>query len=213
MKAFDAIHLARELSRRGVPAVPVFWALTDDHDLQEIAQTARPDARGAAGPRPRGRRPPEPPARRPAPDPGGHRARSSTRSGPTRPADDGQRVLEAFARRSAPGTSLRRGVHRDAARPRGSGSAARARAARRGRCARRRSRSSSKRRGKADALRAALRSTEEKLRAAGRPVPAPVPEGFSFFAIDARGAPPHRRRPGRRRPRSRPGRPGPRPTS
>ena len=43
-KAFDAIAIARELSRRGVPAVPVFWALTDDHDLEEVARTARPTA-------------------------------------------------------------------------------------------------------------------------------------------------------------------------
>jgi len=41
-KAFDTIRAARELSARGVPAVPVFWALTDDHDLEEIARTARP---------------------------------------------------------------------------------------------------------------------------------------------------------------------------
>ena len=41
-KAFDVIRVARELSARGVPAVPVFWALTDDHDLEEIARTARP---------------------------------------------------------------------------------------------------------------------------------------------------------------------------
>jgi len=41
-KAFDAIRVARELKEAGVPAVPVFWALTDDHDLEEIARTARP---------------------------------------------------------------------------------------------------------------------------------------------------------------------------
>src|SRR5262249_43792466 len=46
-KAFDAIVIARQLTDRGVPAVPVFWALTDDHDLQEIATTARPGPDGA----------------------------------------------------------------------------------------------------------------------------------------------------------------------
>ena len=48
VKAFDAIVFARELSSRGVPAVPVFWALTDDHDLEEVARTAKP---GLDGPR------------------------------------------------------------------------------------------------------------------------------------------------------------------
>ena len=48
VKAFDAIVFARELSSRGVPAVPVFWALTDDHDLEEVARTAKP---GPDGPR------------------------------------------------------------------------------------------------------------------------------------------------------------------
>jgi bacillithiol biosynthesis cysteine-adding enzyme BshC len=42
-KAFDAIRVARQLREAGVPAAPVFWALTDDHDLEEIARTARPD--------------------------------------------------------------------------------------------------------------------------------------------------------------------------
>ncbi|HLN81136.1 MAG TPA: bacillithiol biosynthesis BshC [Thermoanaerobaculia bacterium] len=46
VKALDAVAFARELSRRGVPAVAVFWALTDDHDLEEIARTARPGPDG-----------------------------------------------------------------------------------------------------------------------------------------------------------------------
>jgi bacillithiol biosynthesis cysteine-adding enzyme BshC len=44
LKAFDAIRVAREISASGTPAVPVFYALTDDHDLEEIAKTARPGA-------------------------------------------------------------------------------------------------------------------------------------------------------------------------
>ena len=46
VKALDAVAFARELSRRGVPAAPVFWALTDDHDLEEIAKTAKPGPDG-----------------------------------------------------------------------------------------------------------------------------------------------------------------------
>jgi bacillithiol synthase len=46
VKALDAVAFARDLSSRGVPAVPVFWALTDDHDLQEIARTAKPGPDG-----------------------------------------------------------------------------------------------------------------------------------------------------------------------
>ena len=37
------------------------------------------------------------------------------------------------------------------------------------------------------AIRQALRETEERLRRAGKAVPAPVPDGFSFFTIDAEG--------------------------
>ena len=45
-KAFDAIAIAGELSGCGLPAVPVFWALTDDHDLEEVARTARLGSNG-----------------------------------------------------------------------------------------------------------------------------------------------------------------------
>ena len=35
-KALTAIRLAAELDREGVPAVPVFWLATEDHDLAEV---------------------------------------------------------------------------------------------------------------------------------------------------------------------------------
>jgi bacillithiol synthase len=35
-KALTAIHVARELTGRGVNAVPVFWLATEDHDLAEV---------------------------------------------------------------------------------------------------------------------------------------------------------------------------------
>jgi bacillithiol biosynthesis cysteine-adding enzyme BshC len=35
-KGLTAIHVARELSERGVNAVPVFWMATEDHDLAEV---------------------------------------------------------------------------------------------------------------------------------------------------------------------------------
>ena len=35
-KALTAIRCAQELTRRGPPAVPVFWLATEDHDLQEV---------------------------------------------------------------------------------------------------------------------------------------------------------------------------------
>jgi bacillithiol biosynthesis cysteine-adding enzyme BshC len=35
-KAVTAARLAKELTRRGTPAVPVFWLATEDHDLAEV---------------------------------------------------------------------------------------------------------------------------------------------------------------------------------
>jgi bacillithiol biosynthesis cysteine-adding enzyme BshC len=46
-KAFDAQRVARDVTRRGAPAAPVFWALTDDHDLEEVGKTAWPGPDGA----------------------------------------------------------------------------------------------------------------------------------------------------------------------
>lgn len=36
-KALTAVRLARQLSNQGVPAVPVFWLATEDHDLAEVS--------------------------------------------------------------------------------------------------------------------------------------------------------------------------------
>src|SRR5258706_7614269 len=35
-KAVTAIRLAEELSKAGIPAVPIFWMATEDHDLDEV---------------------------------------------------------------------------------------------------------------------------------------------------------------------------------
>jgi uncharacterized protein YllA (UPF0747 family) len=185
VKAFDAIHAARELSRRGVPAVPVFWALTDDHDLQEVARTARP---GPEGPEilvleGADRQNRQPVGRLPIPE----AIRGIVDAfRPDAGTDEAAAMLEAFAGRSAPGTSYGGAFVEtllDLVEPEPLlvldplGDALRAptvalylEAARR-----------------ADELRATLLATEENLRRSGRDVPAPVPDGFSFFEIDAEG--------------------------
>src|SRR5882762_1644900 len=35
-KALTAIQIAEELTRSGIPAVPIFWMATEDHDLDEV---------------------------------------------------------------------------------------------------------------------------------------------------------------------------------
>ena len=184
VKAFDAIRLARELSRRDVPAVPVFWALTDDHDLQEIARTARPSEDGAEilileGADRQNRHPVGP---LPIPD-GIARIVDAFRPDAT---DETAAILEGFARRSAPGTSYGDAFVEtllDLVDPdpllvldplseplRGPTVELFLEAAR-----------------QEKVIRAALLETEDKLRRAGKTVPAPVPDGFSFFAIDEEG--------------------------
>ena len=185
MKALDAVHFARELRRRGVPAVAVFWALTDDHDLQEIARTAKlgPDGPEILVLEGADRQNRQPVGRLAIPD--GVRAIVEAFR-PDAKTPEAAAVLEAFARRSAPGTTygeafietlldlvepdpllivdplsepLRRPtveLFREAV-------------------------------SLAPRLRATLEETERALREAGRPIPAPLPEGFSFFTIDEEG--------------------------
>ena len=43
-KALTAVRLARALSSRGIPAVPVFWLATEDHDFPEVSLTWSFDA-------------------------------------------------------------------------------------------------------------------------------------------------------------------------
>lgn len=37
-KALSAVKLARELTEKGIKAVPVFWAATEDHDFEEVSE-------------------------------------------------------------------------------------------------------------------------------------------------------------------------------
>lgn len=45
-KAITIIRLAREVSARGVDAVPIFWLASEDHDLAEVNHAFVPDAKG-----------------------------------------------------------------------------------------------------------------------------------------------------------------------
>jgi len=38
-KALTAVRLASELTKRGIPAVPIFWLATEDHDFAEVNHT------------------------------------------------------------------------------------------------------------------------------------------------------------------------------
>jgi bacillithiol biosynthesis cysteine-adding enzyme BshC len=185
VKALDAIRLARKISEAGVPAVPVFWALTDDHDLQEIAHTARAGAEGTQdlvleGADRQNRRPvgtlPIPEAVRGIVDAFREDAHDA----------EGTAILEAFAARSAPGTTYGKAFIEtllDLVDPdpllvldpldeklRAPTAALFLDAAQR-----------------EQAIGAALAETEAMLKKTGRPVPAPLPEGFSFFLIDSEG--------------------------
>jgi len=42
-KALTAIRLAQSLGEQGLPSVPVFWLATEDHDLEEVSETATLD--------------------------------------------------------------------------------------------------------------------------------------------------------------------------
>ena len=43
-KALTAIQYAQELTESGIPAVPIFWMATEDHDLEEVRHTTFFDA-------------------------------------------------------------------------------------------------------------------------------------------------------------------------
>jgi bacillithiol biosynthesis cysteine-adding enzyme BshC len=44
-KALTAVHVARRLTAQGIPAVPIFWLATEDHDFAEVNQAWVFDAR------------------------------------------------------------------------------------------------------------------------------------------------------------------------
>lgn len=46
-KALSAIKAAAELSAAGIPAVPVFWAATEDHDIDEVSNAFVIDSAGS----------------------------------------------------------------------------------------------------------------------------------------------------------------------
>ncbi len=43
LKAASALQMAEELSSEGIPAIPIFWLATEDHDLEEIASVTLPN--------------------------------------------------------------------------------------------------------------------------------------------------------------------------
>src|SRR5579862_1280861 len=43
-KALTAVKLAEDLSARGIPAVPIFWLASEDHDFLEVSNTYTFDA-------------------------------------------------------------------------------------------------------------------------------------------------------------------------
>jgi bacillithiol biosynthesis cysteine-adding enzyme BshC len=48
-KAITAIQLAAELEKSGIPAVPVFWIASEDHDLAEVDHCLLPDSQSQLG--------------------------------------------------------------------------------------------------------------------------------------------------------------------
>jgi bacillithiol biosynthesis cysteine-adding enzyme BshC len=46
-KALTAVHIAEELNKRGISAVPIFWMETEDHDLPEVTHRTLLDPNGS----------------------------------------------------------------------------------------------------------------------------------------------------------------------